>query len=42
MMDLLSIDFLICMLTGLACFRLFIKSLEWFEQSNEREEELCL
>lgn len=38
-MDLLSIDFLICMLTGLLCFWLFIKSLEWFEQSNEKETE---
>ena len=30
-MDLFSIGFLVCVLSGIACFALFAKCIDWFE-----------
>ena len=30
-MELFSIEFLICLIGGIACFRLFWKCIDWFE-----------
>ena len=30
-MELFSIEFAVCLLLGLACFWLFMKSVDWFE-----------
>ena len=31
-MDLFTIGFAICLLSGLGCFRLFFKCIDWFEK----------
>lgn len=40
-MELFTFDFLICLLSGLACFWLFFKCVDWFEKFKEGEFSSC-
>ena len=38
-MDLFSIGFVVCTLSGIACFWLFFKCIDWFEKIQKKKGE---